>query len=647
MSHKPKIFRLSFVGAGETLPRLVTAYGRACEGEFALVMRPTEQTAVLVLVTKKQKDQPPKAFLWGANTSDWPRRPTTEVLPTEAVKAVSEMKAKPPRAGDITLKGQWTGTLACDAGEPVVTLRRKVASYGWLTITSTNKGWVPAFERQEKWFSTPDADTSAAKATLAEAITAGMQVAMKLVCGACSTRDTTRRQALDTQYAEQRPIRAPKDGRDATERLKPPKVTLPRAPRKVAAPRASSTAKDWRAAMQAAVVKPFELEGIEAFEDFQGILDTLKAALHAVRGAPGRWAALRKAGADDKTLREALKTELGTGGGTTTTSYGSWSSRISGRSVEVTIGHYIFKGTSLLALTRLALNLPPVQATSKPAVISPPATAKKDLGLVVGRDLTVVKRHPEHRTFNVGDVWRVLDMTSRGAVELGQLGKRGTPLKSTQMMVEPSLIRELMGGYLAPAGSPQVTVARKVAEPPTASTPDALGHQAASVEAEAEALQAVEEASPHNVQRAENLLAYTRRLVANPHCQGVDKREAEAALHRAQQAVDKAREDGVARHLQRAGAELALSAAKVARSCGRGQLSLTARAAEAAAAPPKKAARTKPSTPRKASAPRKPRTPKAPAPAPAPTSGVSQEEKDKALMGMFQAAITAALKEAA
>jgi hypothetical protein len=641
MSHKPKTFRLSFVGAGETLPRLVTAYGRACEGEFALVMRPTEQNALLVLVARKQKDQPQKAFLWGANKSDHPRKPTNEVQPEEAVKAIKAMKASPPRAGDIALKGQWTGTLICDGGEPVVTLRRKVASYGWLTVTSTARGWVASFQREQKWFSTPDADTSAARATLSDAITAGMQVAMRLVCGACSTRDTTRRQALDTQYAEHRPIRAPKDGRDATERLKPPKITAPKAPRKAAASKMSSTTKDWRAAMQAAVVKPFELESIEAFEDFQGILDTLKAALHAVRGAPGRWAELRKAGADDRALREALKQELGTGGGTTTTSYGSWSSRVSGRSVEVTIGHYIFKGASLLALSRLALNLPPVQAASKPAA------AKQDLGLVVGRDLTVVKRHPEHRTFNVGDVWRVLDVTARGAVELGQLGKRGTPLKSTQMMVEPSLIRELMGGYLAPAGSPRVTVARKVAEPPVASTPDALGHQAASVEAEAAALQAVEEASPHNVQRAENLLAYTRRLVSNPHCQGVDKREAEAALHRAQQAVDKAREDGAARHLQRAGAELALSAAKVARSCGRGQLSLTARAAEAAAAPPKKAPRAKPSTPRKAAAPRKPRTPKAPASAPAPTSGVSQEEKDKALMGMFQAAITAALKEAA
>ena len=47
----PKKFRLSFVNAAEDVPRLVRAYGRACQGEFALVMRPPDQSAVLALVT--------------------------------------------------------------------------------------------------------------------------------------------------------------------------------------------------------------------------------------------------------------------------------------------------------------------------------------------------------------------------------------------------------------------------------------------------------------------------------------------------------------------------------------------------------------------------------------------------------------------
>ena len=51
-STKPKRFRLSLVNAAEDVPRLVRAYGRACMGEFALVLRPREQRGLLVLMTK-------------------------------------------------------------------------------------------------------------------------------------------------------------------------------------------------------------------------------------------------------------------------------------------------------------------------------------------------------------------------------------------------------------------------------------------------------------------------------------------------------------------------------------------------------------------------------------------------------------------
>jgi len=54
-----KRFRLSIVGADEDMPRLVRAYGRACQGEFGLVLRPPEQRGVLVLVTKKDG-----AYVW-------------------------------------------------------------------------------------------------------------------------------------------------------------------------------------------------------------------------------------------------------------------------------------------------------------------------------------------------------------------------------------------------------------------------------------------------------------------------------------------------------------------------------------------------------------------------------------------------------
>ena len=38
-------FRLALVNAAEDVPRVIRAYGRACGGEFALVLRPTAATS--------------------------------------------------------------------------------------------------------------------------------------------------------------------------------------------------------------------------------------------------------------------------------------------------------------------------------------------------------------------------------------------------------------------------------------------------------------------------------------------------------------------------------------------------------------------------------------------------------------------------
>ena len=45
-------FRLALVNAAEDVPRVIRAYGRACGGEFALVLRPTESRGVLVHLGK-------------------------------------------------------------------------------------------------------------------------------------------------------------------------------------------------------------------------------------------------------------------------------------------------------------------------------------------------------------------------------------------------------------------------------------------------------------------------------------------------------------------------------------------------------------------------------------------------------------------
>jgi len=78
-----KRFRLSIVGADEDMPRLVRAYGRACQGEFGLVLRPPEQRGVLVLVTKKDG-----AFEWrsGDSTASRLERANAEVLREDTVR---------------------------------------------------------------------------------------------------------------------------------------------------------------------------------------------------------------------------------------------------------------------------------------------------------------------------------------------------------------------------------------------------------------------------------------------------------------------------------------------------------------------------------------------------------------------------------
>ena len=155
--HKPKRFRLNLVNAAEDVPRLVRAYGRACDGEFALVLRPREQRGVLVLVTKKDG-----ARMWrsGGGGADAPGVPDTAIAPADAVKLVKVEQKALPTAGPITLRGQWSGYLHCDGGQPRVELRRKLAAYGTLALVSSPDGWIWTVERSEKWFSEPGSDTA-------------------------------------------------------------------------------------------------------------------------------------------------------------------------------------------------------------------------------------------------------------------------------------------------------------------------------------------------------------------------------------------------------------------------------------------------------------------------------------------------------
>jgi hypothetical protein len=226
-----KRFRLSFVNAAEDVPRLIRAYGRACFGEFALVLRPTERRGVMVRLTKEG------AWSWRAGESDAPVLPEAALDPKDAVALVKTEQKAVRKPGPITLRGQWSGYLHCEDGLPRVELIRKLAAYGLLRLTSSTAGWTWTVERTERWFSAPGSDSGTAL-TLVAAIEAGLARAMGLLGEACSTRDSRRRAALDEGWAAAHPVRPAKEGRDPTERLRPkePRRTKAAPPRPVDAP---------------------------------------------------------------------------------------------------------------------------------------------------------------------------------------------------------------------------------------------------------------------------------------------------------------------------------------------------------------------------------------------------------------------------
>lgn len=254
----PKRFRLSFVGASEDIPRLIRAYGLACDGEFGLVLRPIERRGLLVLVRKDG------ALQWSGERADCPTRPDRALSASAAVNQIRLAQDDLPREGPITLRGQWTGFLYCEDGVPRVELQRKIASYGTLRVESrAGEGWAYTFDRADTWFTDRKDQRGSRLATLADAINVGVTAAMDLVAPACSFRDTRRRAALDATYAEKHPVKPAKEQRDPTAKLKvkPEKAAKkkgatdatptpteqppsPRSPRRGKAPRAADAPLD-------------------------------------------------------------------------------------------------------------------------------------------------------------------------------------------------------------------------------------------------------------------------------------------------------------------------------------------------------------------------------------------------------------------
>lgn len=221
----PKKFRLSFVNAAEDVPRLIRAYGKACQGEFALVLRPPDRRGLLVLVGKEgaaywRSGDPPDVERPDAPHRDAPEFPQDGVGAKDGVRMIQVEQKALRVAGPMTLRGAWRGTVQCDGGKPVVELERKLAQYGLLRIVSGPTGWAWTVERTEKWFSKPGSDTGVAN-TLLAAIEAGLARAMGVLGEACSVRDSRRRAAFDTDYAATHPVKPAVEGKNPTERFDP------------------------------------------------------------------------------------------------------------------------------------------------------------------------------------------------------------------------------------------------------------------------------------------------------------------------------------------------------------------------------------------------------------------------------------------
>ncbi|MCK6530997.1 hypothetical protein L6R50_26705 [Myxococcota bacterium] len=247
---KPKRFLLSIVGSGEDRPRLIRAYGRACGGEFALVLRPDNARGVLVHIPKGGE----AARFWKGEGADAPDVPGFTITPAEAVALVRTEQKAVPKAGPTLLRGTWRGHMLCDDERPRVLLERRIATYGTLRLESRpGEGWRWAFSRAERWFSEPGEVSGEGFATLGEAIEQAIAGSMRLVGEACSFRDTRKRAAVDAGYAQVHPLRPERDKRDPTDRLKEP--TPHKGKNKGAAPPPAAT-------VEAGIASGFGLTGM-------------------------------------------------------------------------------------------------------------------------------------------------------------------------------------------------------------------------------------------------------------------------------------------------------------------------------------------------------------------------------------------------
>ena len=253
MATKRTQFRLSILGNTEDVPRMIRGYGRLVSGEVAVVLRPTERKGVLVRIPTSDE-----ALVWEADgAKDYPKVPDRVISAPEAVKLAKAAQKPAPTKGSVTLRGTWTGMYVCSDGQPRIQLKRKLATYGTLFLTSSpDGGWEWEFQRSAKWFAGETTIGGYGGETLVEALQQAVLGAMQPVGEACSFRDTRRHREHDAEWAKKHPIKArqKKSPKDPIERLKEPKPKKARKPRKKKpdAPAAVAPAKPARKKPRAA-----------------------------------------------------------------------------------------------------------------------------------------------------------------------------------------------------------------------------------------------------------------------------------------------------------------------------------------------------------------------------------------------------------
>ena len=308
---------LRIYGRGEDVPRLLIGAGRIpndhpAAGVWVFVLDPARHETVVVHEKPGRGDG--RTFVSHVKgDSDTPHVPTHKRDEAEAIKLLKRMQSEARKEGPVVTRGAWSARVHfCDrTGKPTLELERRITSYGTLRIRSVDDSWTWSFKREGRWFTKQNEIAATRRAPrLVDAMRTGHGAALGLVNEACGVRDTTRRAAVDKDYAAKHPLRKPAEPkRSPTARLeqkaakkaaKPPRKPrppkAPKAPRKPKAPKTPKAPRKPRAKKPRLpkAKAPKKEKSVEERKAFAAKMSAARAERAAKRAATGAPAAPRK-----------------------------------------------------------------------------------------------------------------------------------------------------------------------------------------------------------------------------------------------------------------------------------------------------------------------------------------------------------------